>query len=244
MVEPLRRPIEPFDCIAQAQRMIAPQYWLFVALAAVTYLLGSIGPFYLLLGPLVCGLHLCLRAAERGERASFDLLFKGFEWFGQCAIASLVALAPTLVVIVSMYIGFAIALLSASDWGESEPPPALLVAYVAVVLVICALSGIVLLVLMLAYKLIVDHELSGIDALKKGAAAVLTNFGGLLGLGVLLSLAAVVSALLCVFPFFLFLPIAFGAIEIAYRKLFPIAKDRLSPSTDVEREGAAGWGSG
>ena len=244
MVEPLRRPIEPFDCIAQAQRMIAPQYWLFVALAAVTYLLGSIVPFYLLLGPLACGMHLCFRAAVRSERASFDLLFKGFDWFGQCAIASLVALLPTLVLTLLMYFGFVVAMLSASEWGESDPPTALLVAYVAVVLVIGALSGIVLLVLMLAYPLIVDHELSGIDALKKGAAAVLTNFGGLLGLGVLLTLGGAVSVLLCVFPFFLFLPIAFGAIEIAYRKLFPIAKDRLSQSTDVEREGAAGWGSG
>ena len=57
--------------------MVRPQYWLMVAVVLVGILIGSFAPMGILLGPMMCGIYLCLLGLMRGERIEFGLLFKG-----------------------------------------------------------------------------------------------------------------------------------------------------------------------
>ena len=57
--------------------------------------------------------------------------------------------------------------------------------------------------------------------MKTSAAAAWANLGGVLGLLGLTSLIATVASLFCVIPIFFVAPWCFGAIGIAYRRVFP-----------------------
>ena len=74
-----RVPIEPVDCLMRAGSLTGDQYWLFVGICFVGVLIGSLAPLGILLGPMMCGIYLCYFGRERGYRATFELLFKGFD---------------------------------------------------------------------------------------------------------------------------------------------------------------------
>lgn len=90
--------------------------------------------------------------------------------------------------------------------------------FFAVVFVVSLVVGLLFL---FVYQLIVDRKLSGWDACKTSAKAVMGNIGGALGLLVINMLLGVVGAMLCYVGLFLVLPISFAAFDVAYRRVFP-----------------------
>ena len=66
--------IDPFHCIRESRSVIGEQYWLFVGVTTVGWLIASAVPFNILLGPMVCGMFLCFQQRMRGEQAKFETL--------------------------------------------------------------------------------------------------------------------------------------------------------------------------
>ncbi|HYY55718.1 MAG TPA: hypothetical protein VE842_00220, partial [Pyrinomonadaceae bacterium] len=101
-----RDAIKPLACLQTGWSLIKDKYWLFVGITGVGILIGSLGPMAILLGPMMCGIYLCLFARLRGESVSFELLFKGFDHFAQSFIATLIQIIPASVLLVPAYIIF------------------------------------------------------------------------------------------------------------------------------------------
>src|SRR6266550_7941694 len=117
-----RKAVEPVVCIKAGWNLIRNQYWLFVGLTVVGVLVGSVVPFGILLGPMMCGIYLTLFKTRRGQPVEFNDLFKGFDYFGDSLIATLLHLVPVLVVFVPSYIVFYIGLFFLMPRnGEPEP---------------------------------------------------------------------------------------------------------------------------
>ncbi|MFQ5731273.1 MAG: hypothetical protein ACE5KM_04880 [Planctomycetaceae bacterium] len=223
-------PIQPVECLKSAKNMIADEYWLFVGICAVGVLLASFAPMALLMGPMYCGIYLCQFTHLRGEDISLNLLFKGFDYFVESLIATLILVAAMTVLIIPMYIvmmiafvGFGVIGGAGRRGGANDPMAAFgVMGTMAVVyLLIIIVAMLVGTFFAFVYPLIVDRNLKAIPALKTSAKAVWANFGGMLGLTVLSGLLVGVASLCCYLPAFLVFPITFGANLLAYRKVFP-----------------------
>jgi uncharacterized membrane protein len=215
--------VRPFDCIRQGKDLVKDQYWLFLGIVFVGILLGSAVPLYLLLGPMMCGIYMCYLRRMRGESVSFDVLFKGFDYFTPSLVAALAQAIPIVIGIVIGYVGgFAIALAGAGIANESpEAGIAVFGLFFGFMMVVVLLASLVGLFFMFAFPLIVDRGLGGIDACKLSARAVVANLGGLFGLFVSLMLLGFLGMLACYVGVFFLMPISFGAIAVAYRQIFP-----------------------
>src|SRR6267143_5551845 len=117
-----RNAVEPIECIKGGWNLIRSQYWLFLGITLVGVIIGSIVPFGILMGPMMCGIYLALFKTRRGQAVEFNELFKGFDYFGDSLIATLLHLVPVLVIFVPSYIVFYIALFFIMPRnGEPEP---------------------------------------------------------------------------------------------------------------------------
>ncbi|HEX4588419.1 MAG TPA: hypothetical protein VH120_00705, partial [Gemmataceae bacterium] len=198
----------------------------FLGITAVGVILGSLAPFGVLMGPFMCGIHLCLLRHDRGQRVSFETLFKGFDYFIDSLIATLIMLVPMIVVIVPAYVVFFVTILATvPEWPNNRPPDVerlfpVFGAMAGLILAIAFISLLVHLTFFFIYPLIVDRRLTGIEAVKTSMNAALANFWGLLGLGILNALIGVAGVMCCYVGAIFVLPITFGAAWIAYRQVF------------------------
>ena len=104
-----------------------------------------------------------------------------------------------------------------------------LLAYVVMILIVVVVSIAVGLSFIFSYQLIVERGLSGVDACKLSAKAVWANFGGALGLVLLLVVLGFCGALACYVGAILLIPVHFAAIDAAYRRVFPAVAAPGSP---------------
>ena len=134
---PFRRGVvEPVACIKTGWRLIRDHYWLFFGMCLVSLLLGSFVPFGILFGPLMCGIYLSLFQLRRGERVEFGNLFKGFDYFGESIIATLIHYVPMVMIILPFYIVFYAGLFLMMPRQGSDPDPASLFGFLAVLFVL------------------------------------------------------------------------------------------------------------
>jgi hypothetical protein len=226
---PFRRGVvEPIVCLKTGWSLIRDQYWLFVGMSVVAILLGSLVPFGLILAPMMCGIYLSLFQLRRGQRVEFGNLFKGFDYFGESVIATLIHSIPMVMIIIPFYIVLYGGLLLMMPRQGGDPDPASLFGFLAVLMVL----GLVMVVLMILisvtfifiYPLIVDRKLSGIEAVKLSARAALANFLPLLGLLLLNGLIGFAGVLLCYVGMFLAFPVTFAAIATAYEQVFGLGE--------------------
>lgn len=217
--------VQPMDCFRAGWDLIKDQYLLFVGITFVGILLGSLVPLYLLFGAMMCGIHLCLLRRMRGETVGFDMLFKGFDYFVPSLVATLVQVVPVVLVVIVGYIGMIVTVVATAGAAASGAPPeigavffVLMMVFVSVVLI---LTLVTTMFFIFSYPLVVDRGLSGVDACKTSAKAVMANFGGVLGLLILGALLSFAGLLLCYVGMFLTLPIVFAAVDVAYRQVFP-----------------------
>jgi hypothetical protein len=226
--------IKPVECVKEAWALIKDQYWLFLGICVVGMLIG--GAFAIvLMGPMMCGIFLCLFQHLRGEPVSFDRLFKGFDFFAQSVIATLIQAIPAVIIIVPVYVimGVMMAVSTSSSRGrgaDDAAAAAFFVGMVVVFLVIFVLSIILGIFFTFTFPLIVDRKLSGVEAVKTSVKAALANFGGVCGLVLLNALLSFAGVLLCYVGAFFVLPITMTAHAIAYRRVFPeISQNFASP---------------
>src|SRR5947209_9073420 len=99
-VVPFRsRAVRPVDCLTAGWRLIQDQYWLFLGITLVGLIIGSLAPLGILQGPCMCGIFYCLARRDRGRRVSFDMLFKGFDYFVDSLVATLFMIVPIMLLI-------------------------------------------------------------------------------------------------------------------------------------------------
>jgi len=228
-----RNVVEPIACISAAWAMVKEQYWLFVGMCAVGLLIGSAVPMGILTGPMMCGLYIAFFAIRRRQPIEFGMLFKGFDYFGPSVVATLLHVLPILVIVIPAYFLFYVGMfVSIAAQGGNEPNPAafmgvmgffMLFWIVMVILIIFISVGFTF-----AYPLIVDRKLSGLDAVKWSFKAALANFWRLLGMMFLTGLLAIGGMLLCYVGVFLVFPIMYGAVAIAYEKVFGLNEDAMA----------------
>ena len=219
--------VEPIYCIKTGWNLVRDQYWLFVGMALVAMILGSLVPFGIVLGPMMCGIYLALFRRRRGEMVEFGILFKGFDYFGESIVATLIHYVPMVMIIVPFYIVLYGGLFVISQ-GGGQPDPSTLWAYFGVLAVLMLVMVVVIMLLsvlfMFSYPLIVDRKMSGLDAAKLSAKAALANFWSLFGLLFLNGLIGFVGLLLCYVGFFLAIPVTFAAIAVAYEQVFGLGE--------------------
>lgn len=226
-----RGAVRPVECLRAGWELIKEKYWLFMGITLVGILIGSLGPMAILLGPMMCGIYLCLLARMRGEQVSFELLFKGFDYFSQSVIATLIQVVPIMLLLMPIYLIFFFLFMSkmtpARGRGRGAPPvdpselfPLFIIMFV-VVFVISLVGSLISVFFIFSYPLIVERRLSALDAVKTSARAVMANYGGILGLLGLNLLLGLGGLLLCYVGAILTMPIGFASWIIAYRRVFP-----------------------
>lgn len=228
-----RKAVEPVVCIKAGWNLIRNQYWLFVGLAIVGILIGSVVPFGILLGPMMCGIYLTLFKTKRGQPIEFGDLFKGFDYFGDSLIATLLHLVPIMVVFVPSYIVFYIGLFFLMP-RNGEPDPSALFGFFGLFAVFWLVMMVLLILVSVgftfAYPLIVDRRLSGLNAVKLSIRAGMANFWQLLGMLLLNGLLSFIGLLFCYVGAFLVLPVGFAAIATAYEQVFGLAGGDVQPN--------------
>lgn len=225
---PFRRGVvQPIYCIKTGWGLLRDQYWLFVGMAAVAILLGSLVPFGIILGPMMCGIYMALFRRRRGEIVEFGILFKGFDYFGESIVATLIHYVPIVMVIVPFYIVLYGGLFLITQQG-GEPNSSAVFGFFAVILVLVLIMMVLIILISViftfSYPLIVDRKLSGLDAVKMSARGALANFWPLLGLLFLNGLLGFAGVLLCYVGVFLALPVGFAAIGVAYEQVFGLGE--------------------
>lgn len=226
-VEFKRNAVEPIECVKAGWNLIRSQYWLFVGITVVGVIIGSVVPLGILMGPMMCGIYLAVFQTRRGQPIEFGMLFKGFDYFGDAVIATLLHLVPVIVIFVPSYILFYVGLFMIIP-RNGEPNPGTMLGFFGLFAIFWLVIMVILIVLSVvftfAYPLIVDRRLSGLNAVKLSIRATMANFWRLLGMLLLTGLMTFVGVLFCYVGAFLVMPISFAAIAMAYEQVFGLGE--------------------
>ncbi|MBA3355213.1 MAG: hypothetical protein H0U18_04580 [Pyrinomonadaceae bacterium] len=216
--------VQPVFCLKSGWSLVRDQYWLFVGMSAVAIILGSLVPFGILFGPMMCGIYIALFQRRRDLTVEFGALFKGFDFFGESIVATLIHYVPIVIIIIPFYIVLygGLFLIMPRQGGEADPSTlfgffAVLIVFGLIMMVLIVLLSVVF---TFSYPLIIDRKMSGLDAVKLSAKGALANFWPLLGLLLLNGLIGFAGVLLCYVGIFLALPVTFAAIAAAYEQVF------------------------
>lgn len=225
-VEFRRGVISPLECIKEGWALIKDQYWLFFGISIVGMLVG--GAFAIvLMGPMMVGVFLCLQQRQRNQPVEFGTVFKGFELFVQGLVVTVLKFIPMLVLLVPYYIFLFGVMMTMQhrQINSHEDASQLMFSMFGFELVFAAIMVAVSMVteifFMLAYPLVADKRISGLDAVKLSFRAARANLGGIVGLILLNGLFTFLGILCCIVGMYFYLPIAFASHAVAYRRIFP-----------------------
>jgi len=223
-----RKAVDPIECIKAGWELVKPQYWLYVGMAFIAYVIGQAVPV-ILMGPMLCGFYLCLFMSRRREPIEFGTLFKGFDFFGPSLVAMLLHAIPIAAVVIPSYILFYVSLFVAASQAQSQGGAAVLGVFFTFFLVMIVIFVLIIIVSVgftFSFPLIVDRRLNGLDAVKLSFKAGMANFWRLLGMMLLTGIMAAVGMAFCIVGMFLVLPISYAAVAAAYEQVFGLAHPR------------------
>lgn len=223
-----RQAVQPIECLQAGWDLVRKQYWLFVGMSAVGMIIGSVVPFGILLGPMMCGIYLALFQTRRGQPIEFNVLFRGFDFFGDSVVATLLHMIPVMVVFVPSYIAFYVGMLVMMPQPGSGADASAFLAFMGIAIGFWIGLIVILIVLSIgftfAYPLIVDRKMSGVNAVKLSIKAAMANFWRLFGLLLLSGALNFIGILFCYVGVFFVLPINFAAIAMAYEQVFGLGE--------------------
>lgn len=212
--------VGPIGCYLEGKRFLGTEYGQFLGICLVGLLIGGLVPI-VLYGPTFCGMALCFLTRARGERASFELLFKGFDYFVPSLIATLIYTGVGVVLVIpSMVIIFGLIALF-----MSQEPTLILISVVLMVYVpvgLFLIMAMASMMFMFAVLLIVDRDLEGPAAMRFALQGVTTNFWGVLASATVGQLLIVAGTMMCIVPGLLMIPIVFAGHFIVYQKIFGV----------------------
>ena len=211
--------IRPVECYKEGWELIKDQYWLLLGITIVGMMIGG-ASVYILLGAMVCGIYYCYFQKIDGKPVNFESLFKGFNYFLPGFILMLIAMAPTVIVLLGIYVPFIVAVIMGPNLSEDE-----LIAMFSGVLIFELIFTILMVclhtLLMFSFPLIVDRNLSVWQSITVSAKAVMKNLSGVVGLFLVGFVVSLVGILLLFIGIYLAIPLIFAANVVAYRKVFP-----------------------
>lgn len=215
--------IRPVECYKEAWAIIKNDYWVLFGISVVGILIGSF-TLYILLGAMICGIFISfLKKIDTGT-TSFDDLWKGFEFFAPSLVLMLIIVVPTLLLYAVVYAPFLIALVMQQNLSSDE---FFLLLAGGILIDVILLVGLVCFhtLLMFAFPLIADRGLSVFQAIKLSMRAIWQNLGGMTGMiGIQFTASLLATFLTCGAGVYFIVPIMFGALAVAYRKIFPSLK--------------------
>jgi uncharacterized membrane protein len=226
-VEFRRGVVAPMECIKEGWALIKEEYWLFFGTTVVGLFIGGVVPI-ILMGPMMVGVFLCFQARQRNQPVEFGLLFKGFDQFVAGLIATVLKMIPIIILMIPYYI-FMVGTMAFTMPRDHNPSAdeqraffvSLFGFEIFFFITIMVVSIAIEIFFMLAYPLIADKKMSGLEAVKLSFRAGKANFGGILGLLLLNALFSLVGVLCCIIGVYFYLPVAFAAQAVAYRRIFP-----------------------
>jgi hypothetical protein len=221
----VRGAVRPIQCWKAGWELIKNDYWLFLGISLVGTLIAGAVPLAILLGPMMCGIYICLLRLRRGRRIKFEMLFRGFDHFLPSLIATLIMIVPIIIVVIPAYVIFFVVVMSGAP-KQGGPPNAdfgwTVIAGMGIFYAILFLLSLVVSVLFFfIYPLIVDRGLSGPQAVMTSMRAAMGNFGGVLGIVLLNMLFGLIGLLACCVGAWLVMPVHYAAVIEAYRQAFP-----------------------
>lgn len=214
--------IKPIECFREGWELIKSDYWTFFVVSLLGGLIGGVS-MYILLGAMMCGIYYCFLRRIDGYPVSFDDLWKGFDYL-------LPGLLVTILIAVPMFVIFGIVyapLILAAIMGSHLSPDELAGLFFGAIALDIVLAFVVTCfhtLLLFAFPLIVDRNLSAGRAIVTSAKAVWGNLSGVVGLiavGIVLSLFGIIT---CGIGMYFVMPILMAGFAAAYRKVFPAAK--------------------
>ena len=225
-VEFRRGVVAPMECIKEGWALIKEDYWLFFGITIVGLLIGGLIPI-VLLGPMMVGIFLSFQERQRNQPVEFGLLFKGFDQFVAGLVATVIKMIPIFIMLIPYYIFLfsMMAFTAPRNHASPDDARAFMMSFfgfeMIFVLGIMIVSIVIEIFFMLAYPLIADKKMSGLEAVKLSFRAGKANFGGILGLLLLNALFGIVGVLCCIIGVYFYLPVAYAAQAVAYRRIFP-----------------------
>jgi hypothetical protein len=214
--------IAPVECIKEGWALIKDQYWLFFGITFVGMLVGSAFAI-VLLGPMTCGIFICMFQQQRRQPLEFGMVFKGFDYFLPAFLVQLLKSIPIIVFVVPFYIAM-VAVTFGSMPEHGRPSDTFPLAIFGTEIVFFSIMGfvhmLVEIVALFALPLVVDRKLAAMDALKLSFRAAKANLGGVIGFILLDAVLRVAGLMLCIVGFYFYLPISFAAYAVAYRRVF------------------------
>jgi len=226
--------VAPVECLKEGWALIRDQYWLFMGISLVGMLIGGAVPL-ILLGPIMVGIFLCLFRRMRGEPVEFGMLFKGFDYFGQSLIVVLIKAIPMVVVIVPFYLIMFVVMMTTMPRNHPTPDETSTFMFsffgleIVFIVVIVIVGLAVETFFLFAFPLVVDRNLTGMDAIKLSIKAGKANFGGVLGLLLLNAAVGFIGVLCCFVGVYFVMPVTLAAQAIAYRRVFPETLQNFAP---------------
>jgi uncharacterized membrane protein len=217
--------IKPVECLKEAWELIKPQYWLLFAVTIIGVMIGGM-TIYILLGVMMCGIYLCYLNAIDGQKVEIDTLFKSFKYFLPSLLLVIVMIVPAIFLMAIIYVPLLMAAIMGSKLSESELMTLLLGSF-AVEVVVAIIMVCLHTLLMFAFPLIVDRNLSSFQAMKLSAKAVWKNLGGVTGIWVLMFLLNLAGMLVFCIGVYFTIPLLLATQLVAYRKVFPKMNNQI-----------------
>ena len=232
--------IKPIELLKEAKEMLGDQYWLFVAMTFIALVIGGALPFGILMGPMMCGLFLCLMEQRKKGVADFGTLFKGFEYFAESLIATLIMMAIVMVIVTPVILLFVAGMVMGGVMLGDDGGPVLMVVSMAIFYPLLFLvSFLAQLPFLFVYPLIVGHGLKAVPAITTSWAGVKLNFMPLAIMLFVFSVLSILAALMCILPVYLLAPLTMGAMYLAYTRIFPRSlKEQIAAGEAPAKPGA------
>lgn len=211
--------IQPVQCFKEAWEMIKGQYWMVFATVLVGLLVGSIIPF-LIIGPMICGIYICLLDVYDGKQIDLGRLFKGFDHFLPSLLVTIMIVVPVVVMLILFYIPM---ILFAASGGRMADDDLMIFIGGLLLFELIFITAMVCLhtLIIFSYQLLVDRKTSAWRSITLSAKAVWANLSGVAGLmGVGMIVVFLGYLAFCV-GVYLVIPLIFAANLVAYRKVFP-----------------------
>ncbi|MGC2237293.1 MAG: hypothetical protein WA584_14110 [Pyrinomonadaceae bacterium] len=231
--------IRPVECFKEGWELIKSDYWMLFAISLVGGIIGG-ASVYILLGAMICGIYYCYLQKIDGKPVSFDGLWKGFSYFMPSLLVTILIVVPMLAIFALTYFPIIMAAVMGSKLSPDEfmqlMMGTLAVDFIIAIVMVCFHT-----LLIFAFPLIVDRNLSGWQAVKTSAKAVWKNMGGVVGLIGVNFVLVLLGELLCFVGVYLVIPVMIAGNLVAYRKIFPSTQNPNQPPPPNAYQGAGSY---
>lgn len=216
--------VRPIRCFVEGWNLIKNQFLLFSGITILAmFVAGSIP--VALVGAMFAGLYYVLLKKMDGGNFELKDLFKGLDFFVPTLIVTLILVLPTLI-FGGLTVIFCGGLIAATYSPEIVRQESLIYTlfgvFSAFSFLFALVAGTLHALVMFAYPLIVEHNLSGWDAFKLSSRAVWANANGVVGLILIEFVLGLIGFLFFFVGVYLTIPLMFAAVAVAYRQVFPV----------------------